>query len=335
MLHHRRRVLLLIPLICLPVSRLAAQHQGGNLHVYVTYTNDRAPTQQLKVELISGSSGVQVAQTYTDESGRAHFSNISTGTYQLSVTGQGIQATLSDTIDVDARKGTQSAFVRVKPAENGEANAPGSSNPVSTGDLRMPEEASKEFDKATKLLAKQEWQKAIDQLNKALVLYPAYAEAYNNLGVAYAHLGSSDKEREALQKAITANDHFAPALVNLARLEIKVHNMAAAEADLKQATSVDPTDGPSLTLLAQVQLLDHHYEDAIASAAKVHSMSHGSHPLAHYIAARAWERLNRLAEAVSELKVFLAEEPPGERATAARQEMLAIQKQLPAIAAVQ
>ncbi len=330
MLHHPRPVLLLLPLLCLPLQLTAQQHQAAsNLQVYVTFPDDRAVREQLKVGLISGSSGTQFAETYTDDQGRAHFSNLAAGTYQVSVSGQSIQATVSDMFDVEPRRGSQSVFVRVKPAaENGEANTAGGGSTVSAGDLKVPEQASKEFDKATKLIAKQEWKKAIDQLNRALALYPAYAEAYTNLGVVYARLGDPEKERDALQKAIAANDHFAPALVNLARLEIKEHNFAGAEAHLKQATAADPTDTQSLALLAQVQLLAHHYEDAIASAAKVHSMSHESDALVHYVAARAYERLNRLSEAVGELKVFLAEEPPGPRATAALQELAAIQKQV-------
>jgi len=314
----------------LPLVQVAAQHGSGNLHVYVTFPDDRTPSEQLKVELISGSNGTQLKQTYTNDRGGAQFFSVPTGTYQLSVSGQSIQPTVSDMFEVDPRRGTQSIFVRVKPAaENGEANSTKGGGPtVSAGDLKVPEDASKEFDKATKLIAKQEWQKAIDPLNKALALYPGYAEAYTNLGVVYARLGDSEKEREALQKAIAANDHFAPAFVNLARLEIKDHNLVAAEADLKQAISIDPTDAQSLALLAQVQLLDHHYEDAIASASKVHSMSHDAYALVHYVAARACEHLNRLPDAVAEFKLFLTEEPSGERATAAREEMATIQKQL-------
>ena len=109
---------------------------------------------------------------------------------------------------------------------------------------------------------------------------------------------------------------------------MKDQNYTAAEAHLNQATAADPTDARALVLLAQVQLLDHHYEDAIASAGKVHAMSHGSYAVVHYLAARACERLNRLPDAVSEFILFLAEEPTGERANAARQEMATIQKQL-------
>jgi tetratricopeptide (TPR) repeat protein len=195
----------------------------------------------------------------------------------------------------------------VKPAADANGAKPTGGGPtISASDLRVPEGASKEFDKAAKLIAKQEWQKAIDPLNRAVALYPDYAEAYTNLGVVYARLGDSAKEREALQKAIAANDHFAPAFVNLARLEIKYHNFAAAEAHLKQATSID----------------------AIANAGKVHSMSHKAYSLVHYVAARACEHLNRLPDAVAQFKLFLTEEPAGERATAAREEMAALQKQL-------
>lgn len=321
------RPALLALLLCLPLSWSAAQHQAGNVHVYVTYPDDRAVTSQVKVGLVSGTSGAQVEELFTNDRGEATFLNVSLGNYHVSVSGQGIRTTQSDSFEVDERKSTQSIMVRVQPdAESSAGKASGAT--VSAADLKVPKKASKEFDKATQLIAKQDWQAAIDQLNKTLAIYPDYAQAYNNLGVVYAHLGDANKEREALQKAVAANNHFGPALVNLARLEIKEQNFAAAEGHLNQATAIDPTDTRSLTLLAQVQLLDHHYQEAIASAVKVHSMSHDSDAMVHYIAARAWERLNRLADAVTELKLFLTEEPSGDRANAARQEMAAIEKQL-------
>ena len=327
MFYHRPLVLLLLPLLYFPVSPALAQLKIGNVHVRVTFPDDRAPTVQLKVVLLG--DGNQVAETFTNDNGQAQFLNVAIGNYQVSVSGSGIQTTTSDMFEVDARKGTQSVFVRVKPAEATEAKTvKGEKATVAANDLKVPKKASQAFDKATKLIAKQQWQPAIDQLNKALALYPSYAEADNNLGVVYARMGDTVKEREAFQKAAAANDHFAPAFVNLARLEMKEHNFRAAEADLNKATSADPTDVRTLALLAQAQLLDIHYEDAIASAHKVHALPHNSYALVHYVAARACERLHRLSEAVSELALFLREEPTGERASAARQEMAALQQQL-------
>jgi tetratricopeptide (TPR) repeat protein len=328
MLHPRPVALLLLPFLCLVVCPLVAQRPGGNLQVFVTLPDDHPSGEQLRVQLISGDSGVQVAETYTDNRGRAQFDRVGVGSYTISISGQTIEATVSDPFQVDERKTTQSISLRVKPIST-DANRAGSGASVSAGDLKVPEQASKEFDKATKLMAKQQWPKAIDQLNKALAIYPAYAEAYTNLGVVYAKTGDPVKEREALQKAIVANDHFAPGFVNLARMEIREHNFTDAEAHLKQAAAIDPTDVPTLALLAQVQLLDHHYADSVANARKVHSMAHESYALVHYVAARACERMNRLADAIAEFKLFLSEEPAGDRATAARLEMNAIQQQGP------
>ena len=269
---------LLVLFLCLPLSWSAAQHQAGNVHVYVTYPDDRAVTAQVKVGLIGATSGAQVEELFTNDRGEATFLNVPLGNYHVSVNGEGIQPTQSDSFEVDERKSTQSVLVRVRPAAGNVEATQSSGATVSANDLKVPQKAS--------------------------------------------------KEREALQKAIAADGHFAPALVNLARLEMKGQNFAAAETNLNQATAADPTNARSLALLAQVQLLDRHYEDAIASAGKVHAMSHPSYAVVHYVAARACERLNRLPDAVSQFNLFLAEEPTGDRANAARQEMAAIQKQL-------
>ncbi len=65
--------------------------------------------------------GNQVAETFTNDNGQAQFLNVGLGNYQVSVSGSGIQTTTSEMFEVDARKGTQSIFVRVKPAEDGES----------------------------------------------------------------------------------------------------------------------------------------------------------------------------------------------------------------------
>jgi tetratricopeptide (TPR) repeat protein len=325
-----RRIFSVLPFfaILLPLSSAVfAQMQTGNVHVYVTDQDERASNLQMKVALISGSNGNQVSQTMTNDHGQANFEGVMIGNYHVVVSGADIQTTESEEFEVDARKGAQSIFVKVRPnAQNGEIHGGAGGPTVSAGDFKIPKKAAQEFDKAGELIANQQWQKALDHLNKALAIYPNYAQAYTNLGVVYARLGQPDKEREALLKATAANDHFAPAFVNLARLEMRLHNFAAAEGDLQKAISAGAADAASMVLLAQAQLLNLHYEDAIVSARKVHAMFPGSHAVVHYVAARACERLQRFSDAVSELKFFLAEEPSGPLTTSARQELAAVQK---------
>ncbi|MBA3912334.1 MAG: tetratricopeptide repeat protein [Acidobacteriales bacterium] len=192
---------------------------------------------------------------------------------------------------------------------------------VSVTSLKVPSEAKKEYRNGCSAIEKQDWRKAADHFSKAVEIYPRYAEAYNNLGAAYVHLGDPQKGREAFQHALEADDHFAAALVNIAQTEIAEHNFGSAESHLVRAVSADPTSMTTLTLLSNVQLLAQHYDDAIATSRKAHLMPH-ENALVHYVAARALLHKSRVAEAVDECKLFLQEEPTGPRAEAVRREML-------------
>ena len=125
MIRHGSRPALLVLFLCLPLSWSAAQHQAGNVHVYVTFPDDRAVTTQVKVGLISGTSGAQVDQLFTNDNGRGTV--FERGPRQLSGFGQRVRHSnyTSDLFEVDARKSTQSVLVRVKPAGATEARPSG------------------------------------------------------------------------------------------------------------------------------------------------------------------------------------------------------------------
>lgn len=307
------------------VTPAVAQARSGNLGIRVTFPDGRACNVVVRVQLMSGASTSPLAEGYTNDMGMTEFNNLQVGNYHVIVSGEGIEQTDSGTFEVDNRRTSQYQYVTVKPTKkSGEADLIPGESIVSAADLKIPAKAAKEFDKANRLMARQEWKKAILHLNKALALYPQYARAYNNLGVAYARLGDRAQEREVLQKAVAL--HFAPACVNLAKMAIADRDMPQAEDLLGRATADDPSSAPTLILLANVELLDHHYDLAIGNCRKAHSVSQDSHALAHYIAARALEHENRSPEAVAELQTFLQEEPSGERANAVRKELASLQK---------
>ena len=79
---------------------------------------------------------------------------------------------------------------------------------VSVADFRIPARARKEFQKANDLLAKQNLTQALQRVNKAIAIYPAYAVAYNNLGVICGRLGDQEREREAYEKAISIDPNY-------------------------------------------------------------------------------------------------------------------------------
>ena len=198
---------------------------------------------------------------------------------------------------------------------------------VSASNLAIPARARKEFDKANQLLRKQEWSRALQKLNKAVSIDPAFVGAYNNLGVVYAGLGDPVREREALQKAIDLDDHFVLAYVNLGRMDIARADFPAAEAALDKASNLDATDPTALVLLAYAELMQGHLQQTVATSQKAHALGE-PHAFAHRLAARALEQEGQVDRAITELTRSLQEEPSGTRADSARKE-LAIMQSIP------
>ena len=146
------------------------------------------------------------------------------------------------------------------------------------------------------------------------------------MAAAHVRLGEWTQAREALQKATTVDDHFAPGFVNLGHLEERDHSFQAAEDDYAKAAALDPGNVRTMTYLCRAQLLDKHYDAAIATAQRVHGMPHDKLAIVHYIAARAYQHENRKADAIAEFKIMLQEEPSGARADEVRKELAELDK---------
>ncbi len=166
-----------------------------------------------------GHSG-PVAEGTTNDRCEVDFFNLPEATYHLIVSAGSFAN--ADMGSINLTSGGPAEFeVQVKrPNELDRTYAVPGNAFVSASDLGVPSRARKEFDKANELIGKQDLGQAIQKLNKAISIYPAYAVAYNNLGVIYSRLEDPVREREALQKAISLNDHFALAYVNLGRMNI-------------------------------------------------------------------------------------------------------------------
>ncbi len=272
------------------------------------------------VRLMSRSG--PVAEATANEHCEVEFANIPTGTYHLNVSGQNF----TDTDDVITPSiGTTEFKVNVKRAnEVQNAGAAPASAFVSAANLAIPTGAQREFDKSNELMAHQDFSKAMQHLNRAITIYPAYAGAFNNLGVIYARLGDRDHEREALQKALSIDSRFAPAYVNLGRMDIASGDFPGAENELTKASAYDPSDAMTLVLLTYSEFMERHFDQAIATSRKAHSLT-GSHAFVHQVAAHAFEQKRDATDAISELEIFLKEEPEGSRADAARKELAAVQ----------
>ncbi len=301
---------------------------AGNVHIHVVLSNDRNAGPYLEVQLMAGSVDQVVGTTYTNDIGEAEFLGVQVGDYHVRVSGDGIETTDSPAFEVDQRKVTQSQYISVRQlAESGPKPVSSHSGMVSASDLNVPQKARKEVDKANEAMAEGNWKKALEHLNKALVIAPQYATAYNNLGVLYAKTNDLPHEEEALKKAIAVDDHFAAAFVNYGKLCLQQKNFPQAETLLQKAVSVEPNNAESLMLLADAEYMNRHFEAAIASSHQAHSAEKYHPSFVHYIAARSYQQEGRQQDALVEFRLFLQEEPKGPRADHVRGDIAKIEAQ--------
>jgi tetratricopeptide (TPR) repeat protein len=259
----------------------------------------------------------------------AEFFDVPSGRYRVTV--RGTDTANADEGDVEVNSAiTQELEVRARHTEESDPNRLAAHTTfISVTELGVPSNAAKEFEKANRLIAKQDWAKATGRLHKGLAIYPKYAAGYNNLGAAYSYLGNNAQAREALQQAITLDDRLAPAYVNLGRLSFLEKDYSSAESLLTKAVNMAPAENADeLFLLAYAQLTDHHLDQALQTSRRGHAAKLNHHAHLHLVAANAYEQQNKIPASLSELQMYLSEEPNSPRAEKVRSAIATLQAQI-------
>jgi len=318
-----------VVIFLLAVASATAQHDSGNIvqrvRVRVALPNG-ACDESMRITLAAHNG--PLLEGVENSRCEVEFASVPEGSYQVNISG-GDFANADANSSIFVSSGGPSNFdIQVRHTNELERSGVPASAFVSASDLAIPSRARKEFDRATELIRKQEMSEAIQKLNKAIALYPAYALAYNNLAVIYARFGDRVRENEALQKALSLNPRLAVAYVNLGRMNISTGNFSEAETALSQASAFNPADPVTLILLCYAEFMDHGFDAAIATSRKAHSLGK-SHSFVHRVAARAFEQKKQSASAIAELQLYLQEEPAGPRADAARKELEIVKTVLP------
>src|SRR5579883_2429949 len=106
------------------------------LSVYVQQTNERALADGIHVRLYQRGQ-ILVAESVTDERGRATFSELPSGYYHVEVYGVGISPTTGSEFEIIDNEGSHTEMVRVRPAVDADSQtpAPGTQATVSAAQL--------------------------------------------------------------------------------------------------------------------------------------------------------------------------------------------------------
>ena len=295
---------------------LTHSSQNAPLRIHVAYSDGTCDS-STKVELMQSTNSV--ARGIADKNCTVEFVGVPPGFYRLVISGRGFMGIETNEVTVDSFN-SEPIEVRVPVSKENQAVSQ-SALSTSVASLKIPKGAAKEFSKASREMDQQDWKGAEASLRRAIEIYPQYAAAYNNLGVVYARVGNREKEAEVLHQAVAMDGQYAPAYVNLARMDLAVNDFPDAENELRKASGLNSEDGVTLVLLTYADFMNHHTDDAINDCKRVHALNNVPHAFAHWTAAFALEQKKKIAEAGEELRMFVKEEPTGERADAARKEL--------------
>lgn len=89
---------------------------------------------------------------------------------------------------------------------------------ISLTSLKAPKNAKKEYESALKDLRNKKWNNARNHLEKALKIYPDYAEAWFALGQLHEQQKEIDAAKQAYQKAIELDPNFVSPYIRLAMI---------------------------------------------------------------------------------------------------------------------
>ncbi len=242
----RFRLLACIVLMLAAPSPLLAQI--GQISGQVRYAENNQPAFNAIVSCDSYTSGF-IGQQYADRNGRFLFSRLKLGQYTIRVRVPGF---IEEKQDVDLSSAV-TANLQIQ------LRADKSKSPVTRpGTINVnvpPPTAQAEFDQAVALIItgqKEDIERAIPHLQKAISIFPNFTEAELKLGTAYMDLGSWDKAEETLKTVIQIDPNAGNGYFALGEVYRREKKYDDAEKVLAEGLAIEARSAQAHFTLARV-----------------------------------------------------------------------------------
>jgi tetratricopeptide (TPR) repeat protein len=243
----RFRLLACIALVLASSSPLLAQI--GQISGQVRYAGSNQPAFNAIVSCDSYTSGF-IGQLYADRNGRFQFTRLQLGQYTIRVRFPGYTEEKQD-VDLSTAITANLQF-QLK----ADSSKPAVSPVTGTIAANLPPAAAKaEFDQASSLLGsgkKEDIPPAVRHLEKAVSLYPRFAEAELKLGTAYMDLQQWDKAEQALKKTIEIDPKAANGYFALGEVYRRQKRFDQAEKTLQDGLAIETRSAQAHLTLARV-----------------------------------------------------------------------------------
>jgi Tfp pilus assembly protein PilF len=239
--------LLLVLLLCGSSLGLA---QGQNvLEGRVITPSGTQPTAPVRVKLTF--SGRAIHETFTDLSGRFTFPGLQRGVYQLTAEGDGLTfETTVVTAEISAFGGGPQSFtqdIQLRPLRQKQIAQLGVVNAFKQD---IPATAKAALDAGLKSAEEGKIEAAIENMRKAVQIFPQYFDAHLQLGNTFLKIDQASEAIAELDRAREINPNDERTYQSFGLLMMKQRNYAVAVAVFAEATRLNPANAMNAVMRA-------------------------------------------------------------------------------------
>jgi Tetratricopeptide repeat/Carboxypeptidase regulatory-like domain len=262
--------------LCLFVVFLAcpsfATAQSANvLQGKVIAPSGTQPANPVRVKLTF--NGRPIHETFSDLSGRFSFPGLARGTYQLTAEGDGITfETTSVYAEVSAFGSAPQGFtqdIQLRPIIRKPVPQPGVINAFTQV---VPEAAKQALEAGLKLAEEGKTEAAVENMQKAIKIFPDYFDAHLQLGNAFLKAEQFNEAIAELDRARLINPNDERAYQSFGLLLMKQRNFAVAVAVFAEAARLNPANPMNAVMRATA--LIHQAANTDDSAPSTEDRSH-------------------------------------------------------------
>jgi tetratricopeptide (TPR) repeat protein len=195
----------------------------------------------------------------------------------------------------------------------------GDTSTISVNQLKIPDKARKELDKARSLMEANKLDEASKRVNQALAIAPDFAEALTLRAVLSMTNNRLEEARVDLEKAVQIDPNYAMAYVVLGSDYNALERFDDAQRVLDRAIAMAPNTWQAYFELSKAALGRGDFRAALRQVNKAQDRNKRDFAPLHLVKAKALLGLRNFREAVSELESYLAKAPEGGASAEARQ----------------
>lgn len=287
----------------------------GSIRGRVLMANGKFAPENLKVTLLTFKGVESIG--FTDARGGFDFSNLTPGNYELQVETVGVEyQVVSQRVQVF--KGMPSVITMTLADKTGEP--PKKAETVSVVELGadVPKAARKEFEAANKAAESNKPQEAIAHFRQAIVIYPGFVMAHNNLGVQLMALGKLDQAAEELQRTVELDQKAFNPKLNLGIVLAEQERFFQAALTLEQATALNPNSPAAQLYLGIARLKLEQLDEAEQHLKTAYTLGGTSYSSALFHLGELYLSKGDRDAALTSFQAYLRESPSGPNATQAR-----------------